>query len=239
MNKEIVLATLEQRLRSPVRMALAAAFVFFASGPYLMALFIKGLPREITGSPHGGMLALVFAAGVLGQEFSSGAPQLTFTRPLPRWQWVLSRAATCAAIASVLAVLPYFPAFLIGIPLEQIALAMLGQVAEAVATTAIVTGLSSLVPGLTDLALLAGANIGFGILGLFANLLRDDHARAIASWLKSHIEPWFSPHLDLVSLVHGASWSSHALLVILSTIVFWLVVAIAMSNRKELSYATD
>ena len=239
MNQEIIFATLEQRLRSPVRCALAAAFVFFASAPYILALFIQGAPRELVNFQHGGMLALVFAAGVLGQEFSSGAPQLTFTRPLPRWQWVLSRAATCAAIASVLAILPYFPAMLLGIPLQEVALAALGQVAEAVTTTAIVTGLSSLVPGLTDLALLAGANILLAILGMFSALLRDREANAIATWLKAHLEPWFTPHLDLVGLAHGASWSSHALLVILSTIAFWLVVAIAMSNRKELSYATD
>ena len=239
MNREIVFATFEQRLRSPVRCALAAAFVFFASAPYFLALSIQGAPRELMDSPHGGMLALVFAAGVLGQEFSSGAPQLTFTRPLPRWQWVLSRAATVAAIAGVLSILPYFPAMLLGIPLEEIALAALGQIAEASATTAIVTGLSSLVPGLTDLALLAGANIAFGILGLFARLLQDEQARSVAAWLKDHLEPWFTPQYDLLGLAHGATWSSHALLVILSTIAFWLVVAIAMSNRKELSYATD
>jgi hypothetical protein len=238
-NQEIVLATLEQRLRSPVRCLLAMALVFFASGPYWLALFIQGAPRELVASSHGGMLALVFAAGVLGQEFSSGAPQLTFTRPLPRWQWVLSRAATVAAIASVLSVIPYLPAILLGIPLHEIALAMLGQVGEAVATTAVVTGLSSLVPGLTDLALLAGANIGLGILGMVAAILRDPQARNVVTWLKTHVEPWFTPHLDLVRLAHGASWSNHALLVILSTIAFWLVVAIAMSNRKELSYATD
>ena len=239
MNQEIVFATLEQRLRSPVRMALAAAFVFFASGPYLLALFIKGAPRQLIDSPHGGMLALVFAAGVLGQEFSSGAPQLTFTRPLPRWQWVLSRAVTCAAIASVLSVLPYMPALLLGLPVGEIGLAALEQVAQAVATTAIVTGLSSLVPGLTDLALLAGANILLGILSMFGKLLQDTESRNVALWLKDHLEPWFTPKLELTDLLHGASWSSHALLVILSTIVFWTVVAIAMSNRKELSYATD
>jgi hypothetical protein len=238
-NKEIVLATLEQRLRSPVRCALAAAFVFFASGPYLLALFIKGAPRQLIDSPHGGMLALVFAAGVLGQEFSSGAPQLTFTRPLPRWQWVVSRAATCAAIASVLSLIPFLPALMLGIPVGEVALAALQQVAHAIATTAIVMGLSSLVPGLTDLALLAGANIGLGILGMFGSLLQDEQARTMAVWLKEHVEPWFTPKLELTGLLHGATFSPHAVLVILSTIAFWTVVAIAMSNRKELSYATD
>ena len=42
-----------------------------------------------------------------------------------------------------------------------------------------------------------------------------------------------------MGLLHGASFSPHAVLVLASTMVFWLTVAIAMSNRKELTYATD
>jgi len=97
MSREIFFATLEQRLRSPVRLALAFAFVCFAAAPYLLMLASERMPRQISVSVHGGMLALVFAAGILGQEFSSGSPQITFTRPLERWRWVLSRAAAVAA----------------------------------------------------------------------------------------------------------------------------------------------
>ena len=239
MNREIFLATLEQRLRSPVRLALAFAFVCFAAAPYLLMLVVKGMPRDISGSTHGGMLALVFAAGVLGQEFSSGAPQITFTRPLERWRWVLSRAAAVAMIASVLALVPYLAALAVGIPAGDAAMAMLEQVAQAIGTTAVVTGLSALVPGLTDLALLAGANIGFNLLGLLGMALQDERAKTFAMRAKEFIEPWFSPRLDLVGLLHGATFSPHAVLVLASTMVFWLTVAIALSNRKELSYATD
>jgi len=238
-NREIFLATLEQRLRSPVRLALAFAFVCFAAAPYLLMLAVKALPHEISASTHGGMLALVFAAGVLGQEFSSGSPQITFTRPLERWRWVLSRAAAVALIASVLAVVPYLAALAVGVPAGDAAMAMLEQVAQALGTTAVVTGLSALVPGLTDLALLAGANIGFNMLGMLGMFLQEEPAKTLASRARDFIEPWFSPRLDLVGLLHGATLSPHALLVLASTIVFWLTVAIALSNRKELSYATD
>ena len=239
MNREIFLATLEQRLRSPVRLCLAFAFLCFAAAPYLLLLAVKGMPREIANSTHGGMLALVFAAGVLGQEFSSGAPQITFTRPLERWRWVLSRAAAVAALASVLAVVPYLAALAVGVPAADAGLAMLEQVAQAIGTTAVVTGLSALVPGLTDLALLAGANIGFNLLGMLGMVLQDEKAKTLAMRAKEFIEPWFSPRLDLVGLLHGATFAPHALLVLLSTMVFWLTIAIALSNRKELSYATD
>ena len=239
MNREIFLATLEQRLRSPVRLALAFAFVCFASAPYLLMLAAKSMPREISNSSHGGMLALVFAAGILGQEFSSGSPQITFTRPVERWRWVLSRAAAVTLLACVLAFIPCGFALLVGIPAGDVAMAMLEQAAQAVGTTAVVTGLSALVPGLTDLALLAGANIGFNLLGMLGMFLQNDNARTFATRAKEFIEPWFSPRLDLVGLMHGASFSPHALLVLASTIVFWLTVAIALSNRKELSYATD
>jgi len=238
-NREIFLATIEQRLRSPVRLALAFAFVCFAAVPYLLMLVAKGASREIQISTHGGMLALVFAAGVLGQEFSSGSPQITFTRPLERWRWVLSRAAAVAMIASVLAIVPYLAALAVGVPAGDAAMAMLEQVAQALGTTAVVTGLSALVPGLTDLALLAGANIGFNILGMLGMFLQEERAKTLASRAKDFIEPWFSPRLDLVGLLHGATLSPHALLVLVSTMAFWLTVAIALSNRKELSYATD
>ena len=239
MNREIILATLEQRLRSPVRLALAAAFVLFATMPYLAAIFVKALPRAIGPSTHGGMLALVFAAGVLGQEFSSGAPQLTFTRPLTRWSWVLSRAFAVGLLASVSAVLPFFAALAIGVNPADVGLGVLEQLAQAIGTTAVVTGLSAIMPGITDLALLAAANIGFNVLGLLGQLLTDNAARTFCARAKEYVEPWFSPKLELVALLHGATFSSHALLVVLSTVAVWLVVAVAMSNRKELSYATD
>jgi hypothetical protein len=238
-NGEIFRAAIEQRLRSPVRLALAAAFMFFAAAPYVLALFVKGFPREIQASTHGGMLALVFAAGVLGQEFSSGSPQITFTRPLPRWIWTLSRAAAMALLASVCAVVPYVPALAVGVPAGDVLMAALEQVAQALGTTAVVTGLSALVPGLTDLALIAGANIGFSIMGMVAMVVQEEPARTIARRLKDYIEPWFSPKLDLVGLLHGATFSPHAVLLLASTALFWLVVAIALVNRKELSYATD
>ena len=239
MNREIFLATLEQRLRSPVRLALAFAFVCFAAAPYLLMLVVKGMPRDLSASTHGGMLALVFAAGVLGQEFSSGAPQITFTRPLERWRWVLSRAAAVAVLACVCALVPYVAALAVGIPAGDVGLAMLEQVGQALGTTAVVTGLSAIVPGLTDLALLAGANIGFNILGMLGMVLQDAQAKMLATRAKEFIEPWFSPRLDLVGLLHGATLSPHALLVLVSTMLFWLTVAIAFANRKELSYATD
>jgi hypothetical protein len=239
MNLEIFLATLEQRLRSPVRLALAAAFVAFAAAPYLLMLAVKELPKAIAPSTHGGMLALVFAAGVLGQEFSSGAPQITFTRPLTRWSWVLARGLAAALMASVCAVLPYVVAVLVGVPAADAGLAMVEQMAQAVGTSAVVVGLSSMVPGLTDLALIAGANIGFSILGMMAQFVQQEPLRTVARRTKDFVEPWFSPRLDLVGLLHGATFSPHAFLMLASTVVFWLVVAIALVNRKELSYATD
>jgi ABC-type transport system involved in multi-copper enzyme maturation permease subunit len=238
-NREIFLATLEQRLRSPVRLALAAAFMLFAAGPYLMTFVVRGMPHTISASTHGGMLALVFAAGVLGQEFSSGAPQITFTRPLPRWTWVLSRAVAVALLASLCALVPYVFALWSGVPAGDVGLTALEQVLEAVGTSAVLLGLSSLVPGLTDLALLAGANIGFSILGLVGMVAQQEPLRTVAQRLKDYVEPWFTPRLDLIGLAHGATFSPHALFQIASTIVFWLVVAIVMVNRKELSYATD
>ncbi len=239
MNREIFLATIEQRLRSPVRLALAGAFILFAAAPYLLVLVMREMPRVIAPSTHGAMLALVFAAGVLGQEFSSGAPQITFTRPLTRWSWVLSRALAVALLAAACAVLPYAIAIGTGFPIADAGLAALEQVIQVAGTTAVVVGLSALVPGLTDLAVLAGANIGFGILGFVAQVVQKEPLRTVAGRVKDYAEPWFAPKLALIGLLHGGAFSPHAFFQVASTIVFWLVVAIAMVNRKELSYATD
>jgi hypothetical protein len=185
------------------------------------------------------MLGLVFAAGVLGQEFSSGAPQITFTRPLPRWVWVLSRGAAMATLA-VLCTLPPFAVALAATHAPgEVAIAALEQALAAIGTTGLMIGLSSLVPGLTDLALVAGANLGLGMLGLVGQFARDENARTVVTWLKDHAAPWFTPTLEFAPLLHGAGISGHAVLLYASTVLFWFVVGCAMVDRKELSYATD
>ena len=239
MNREIFLATIEQRLRSPVRLALAGAFVLFAAMPYLLTILFKTAGAGVAPAGHGGLLGLVFAAGVLGQEFSSGAPQITFTRPLPRWAWVLSRGAAVAALAAVCSLLPFGAALLAGNTPGEVAIVALDQVLAAIGTSAVLVGLSSLVPGLTDLALVAGANIALQILGVVAQFVQKEETRKAAGWLKDHLAPWFSPTLEFTALYHGAGFSPHAVLVYASTTLFWFVVACAMVNRKELSYATD
>ena len=238
MNREIFLAAIEQRLRSPVRLALAGAFILFAAMPYFLALAFKQATGVTPGS-HGGLLGLVFAAGVLGQEFSSGAPQITFTRPLPRWVWVLSRGAAVAALAAVCSLLPYGAALLVGNAPGEVAVAALDQVFAAIGTSFMLVGLSALVPGLTDLALVAGANVGLQILALTAQVAQRDGLRKGAEWLHDHAAPWFSPTLNFLPLLHGAGFSPHAVFAYLSTGLFWFVVACAMVNRKELSYAID
>lgn len=238
MNREIFVATLEQRLRSPVRLALAAAILLFAAVPYLLAI----LYRQTTGvvpSSHGGMLGLVFAAGVLGQEFSSGAPQITFTRPLARWVWVLSRALAVSALAAVVSLLPYGLALVATHAPGEVAMAALEQVLATIGTSAVLVGLSALVPGLTDLALIAGSKVGLGILAIVQQVAQKEDVKRAAEWIADHGAPWFEPKLELAPLLHGAGFSVHALLLFLSTVLFWFVVACAMVNRKELSYATD
>ena len=239
MNREIFLATIEQRLRSPVRLALAGMFILFAAMPYVLAILFKTAGAGLTNMGHGGMLGLVFAAGVLGQEFSSGAPQITFTRPLPRWTWVLSRGAAVAALAAVCSLLPFGAALLAGNAPAEVLVAALDQVLAAIGTSAVLVGLSSFVPGLTDLALVAGANIALQILAVVQQVVQKDSTRQVAGWLRDHLAPWFAPTFDFTPLYHGAGFSAHALFVYASTLLFWYVVACWMVNRKELSYATD
>ena len=70
-------------------------------------------------------------------------------------------------------------------------------------------------------------------------MVQKDDVKRAAAWIADHGAPWFEPKLELAPLLHGAGFSAHALLLFLSTVLFWFVVACAMVNRKELSYATD
>jgi hypothetical protein len=231
-NREIFLATLEQRFRSPVRIGLACAIVLFTSLQIL-------LTHQVASLSHGGMLALVFAAGILGQEFSSGTPQLTFARPVLRWVWVLSRGGAVAVLAVAFALLPYLVTLLMRLPGADIGAGALESTLQAVAVSALMLGLSSIAPGLADLALLAGANLGLGILAILAQVSRDPEGKRVFEALGAYLAPWIMPRLDIVPLLHGESFSPHAMFKLASTIVFWVVVAMVMVNRKELTYATD
>src|SRR5919198_2264006 len=86
MNATLIVASIRQRLSSPIRMALLAALFVF---PLLPVAFAPAAGLWFLGDSLG--IALVLAAGAIGSDVSAGVLLLLFARPVRRSEYVLSR----------------------------------------------------------------------------------------------------------------------------------------------------
>lgn len=233
MNLTLVRAFVRQRLTSPMRVfLLLPAFAF----PLLAVLFMASLqPLQSMGS----LFAMLLAAGAIGQEVSSGVLQLTFARPVSRPSYVASRwaAATLTSIALVVAQLAIGVALATargGAPAPMLVLTVLLENALlAAASASVFVGLSSLVNGLGDVAILAMAWITLQLAGGVASLKHW----TLAARLCEELRHTLAPELSLAWIAGHGSPDWAALLTVLSTTVIGLAVAIVAVNRKELTYA--
>ncbi len=233
MNPTIVLTFLRQRFTSPMRLVFMGGIGFFS------VALSAGMGVLQPFDQLAGMFALILTAGAIGQDVSSGVLQLTFSRPITRRDFVVSRwlagglgasvlflvllAAACAAIVAR------------GGHLEPGAVAVLaGQnVAAAFGTAAIVVMLSSLAPGLGDVAL------------YFMSLASLTVAQNLGAWKQwawmelgaVELQHTLQPALPLAWLQGGdVPWA--ALATYASAVTLALAVAVIVVNRKELSYAS-
>ncbi len=230
----LVLTSLRQRLTSPMRLVFAALLAFFTIA---IAAAMRGLqPLDNVAST----LALVLTAGAIGQDVSSGVLQLTFSRPLTRRDYVLARwlAGGLGAAALSLCVLAAAAAAIAarGGTLEAPAVAALAgqQVASALGTAAVIVMLSSLAPGLGDVALYFMASISLSV------------AQNLGAWKQwawmergaTELQHTLSPALPLDWATRHADVPWAALVTYASAVTLALAVAVIAVNRKELSYAS-
>lgn len=233
MNATLVATFLRQRASSPMRLLIAVAFGLFAVGA---AAAFRGL--QVLES-MGGPLALLVTAGAIGQDVASGVLQLSLSRPVTRSEYVLSRwvagglgasalfammlAASCAMVLARGGDLSAGPVLELAVR----------NVAAAFGLAAVIVALSSLAPGLGDLALwfLGGASATIAQnLGTFRRW----------TWLEiagHELERTLSPSLP-VAWMHGGAVGWAELAAYASTVVLALAVAVLVMNRKELSYAS-
>ena len=220
MNPTLVLATLRQRFTSPLRVVFLVLLAWMPMIAILMA-------------PRGGFaplgdcyfIALALAAGMIGQDLSSGTLQLLLARPVTRAQYVFSRWGAVAAGTLAVVVLQLLLATLImlargaPVPWAQGALLLGSDVLVALGAAAVVALLSSLASGLGDLGLLLLVFVSAQVLekvGMFKSW----------GWLVRGAEELMrvlKPELGLEPFVAGGP-------------VPWL--AIVVMNRRELSYAS-
>lgn len=232
MSAALVTTYLRQRAASPMRVVMFAILTLFTVG----ACVAMRDPNPVAGVAT--YLALLVAAGAIGQDVSSGVLQLTLSRPITRREYVLSRWLASGLGASALLALMWALA-LAGIAMRggamhpaQFALQFGEGVAVAFGLSAVLVALSAMAPGLGDLAIwfvtTTSATIAQQIGPLIGKpwVTRAGHEIALT----------LSPTLPLDGLRgEPVSWALVA--AYFSTVALALGVAVWLTNRRELSYA--
>jgi len=231
----IILTTLRQRFTSPLRL--------------VMLLLLGWTPMlGIVVAPQVGFapltdcyfLALVLAAGMIGQDLSSGTLQLALARPLTRAQFVFSKWVAVSAGTVFVVLLQLIVAALVmtirgaPVPWNDAALVLGNDVLLACGTAAVMALLSALVPGLGDLGLLFLAFFsgqvlgGIGVMKSWEAVVRGTE----------ELQRFLKPQLDLAFLAQGGPIPWFAAVSYLSTVTLCLALAVVVMNRRELSYAS-
>jgi ABC-type transport system involved in multi-copper enzyme maturation permease subunit len=235
MNPTLVLAFLRQRSTSPMRVGLVMLITFFPLGGVIMTGQITILAG--VAAP----LALILAAGAIGQEVSSGTLQLLFARPVTRPSYLASRwlAATLAAFAIFVAVTALGTAGLMlrnmaPQPLDVVRL-LLEALCSCAGHAAVLMMLSTLVGGLGDLGLYVAT---FFVNQMLAGLAALQNWRWLAR-ASDEVQGLLGPQLSFVWLGRDLPGSWFAIVSWASTVTLALAVGIAALNRRELSYGAD
>jgi hypothetical protein len=234
LNLTLALALVRQRLASPIRVAILGLML---TVPQLLLAVVPGVGLGALGDAY--PIGILFAAGMIGQDVSSGVLQLVLARPVRRWEYVLSRwggaagAATVAALAQAL--LGGIVLALRGAPPDAQQLALFGaaRALEIFGVVAVFALLSSLAGGLGDLGLYVVLTIGGGLLSLIGQLRQWPALQ----WAGQELGALLGPKLDLAAFVAGAPFWLPAL-TYASNLTLCLLLAVVVMNRKELSYAS-
>jgi ABC-type Na+ efflux pump permease subunit len=210
---------------------------------FLVTVFPLGAVA-VTGtiSPLAGIaspIALILAAGAIGQDVASGTLQLLLVRPVSRPSVLVSRWLACvfAALGLTMVMLALGTIALLlrgthpdGLDLVRI---VLESACSAAGSAAVMVMLSTLVGGLGDVGLFAAAVI---MTQMFAGLATLEHWEWLARAC-TEIQGVLSPQLAWDWMVHGSPPSWFAITSWASTVTLALAAGIARLNRRELSYA--
>jgi len=234
MNSTLLRSFLLQRFTSPMRLGLTSLFTFFP----LVGVLLSGELSLLAGIA--GPLAVLYAAGAIGQDVSSGTLQLLLVRPVTRPSYVLHRwlGAMLAALAVVLmtTVCAVLLLFLRGTPPEALAVSrlLLEAITAIAGHSAVMVMLSTLVGGVGDLALYASSLFVTQMFVLLATLKQWPALMRACN----EVQGALGAKLSWAWLGTGMAPSAFAIVSWVSTITLALAVAITVMNRKELSYAS-
>ena len=235
MNPTLVRAFLLQRLTSPMRLGLLFLVTIFPLG----GVAIMGSLTVLTGVA--GSIAMILAAGAIGQDVSSGTLQLLLVRPVTRPSYLVSRwLATVLATTVILAALLALGSgamILRGTPASPIEVVrMLAEgVFTAAGQSAVLIMFSTLAGGLGDVGLWFGSMAALQMLTLGAQF----KGWTIATRLLGELNGVLTPELKLMWLTQGMSPPWFAIVSYASTVTLVLAIGITRLNRREISYAAD
>jgi ABC-type transport system involved in multi-copper enzyme maturation permease subunit len=235
MNAPLILATLRQRFSSPVRMGLLALLGLTPLGA--VALMPQNGLASL-GDSYG--LTLVLAAGLIGQDLSSGVLQLLFARPVRRSEYLIQRwlavslAVTALVLLQALLATGILEARQHPIGAREFATFVGNGAIIAFGTTAVLALFSSLLPGFGDLALLLVFQLTGGVLQMLGQVA----SRPVITRVGSEMTGFITPRFDLTPFLGGAEPSWFAIAAYCSTLTLSLALAIVVLNRRELSYAS-
>lgn len=233
MNGTLIAAFLRQRLTSPMRVGLMLLITVFPLGAAIVMNSLAAL------GAMGGPLALILAAGAIGQDVSSGTLQLLLVRPVSRPSVLVHRwlAAVIGAVGITLATLALGTLALFARGTHPDALDLVRMVLEnacaAAGSAAVMVMLSTLVGGLGDVGLFAAALVftqllvGLGMLEHWDVLIR----------VCTEVQGVLSPQLSWEWMTHHMPPSWFPITSWASTVTLALAVGISRLNRRELSYA--
>ena len=236
MNLAIILATLRQRFTSPMRLVFLAVL---GSASMLPILLSPGSGFALLGDCY--FMVLTLAAGMIGQDVSSGTIQLALARPVTRAQYVFSKWLAVAAGTWFVVVLQAVAAALLmaargaPVPWSGAALFLANNALVALGAAAVMALLSALVPGLGDLGLLFLTFVSAQVLAGIGS------SRSVGALVRAaeELQRFLKPQLEIGPIVHGGPVSWFAVVSYFSTVTLCLALAIVVMNRRELSYASS
>jgi hypothetical protein len=181
------------------------------------------------------IMALIFGAGLVGKDVSSGALALMFTRPIKRWQYVFTRWIGAGVAATTFSVLHLVLQFVVlfsrgqGVPARALGQASFEAATGAFGLTAVLLALSTLVTGLGDLVLW----IGLTLLPEFIVHV------GVPQRICEQIEQLAMPRLEWATAAGAGTGSWFGIASYASNVTLSLALAVWVINRKQISYATS
>jgi ABC-type transport system involved in multi-copper enzyme maturation permease subunit len=234
MNTALLITFWRQRLGSPIRLALLGVI----TGMPLLGVAFMRAGLSTLGDSLG--IVMVLGAGMIGQDVSSGVLTLLFARPVRRDEYVFNRWLAVGIAASAIALLQLVAAVTLMTlrgtmpPVPDIAWFLLGRIADSFGLAAVLVLLSSLMPGVADLALYLLLMLSTGVMQMIGGF-------GHWTWLSragSEIGSSLHPVVDVARIVQTSPMAWYPLVAYASTVTLCLALAIVLLNRKELSYAS-